>query len=72
MSPVPVDKQLLVGDCSGVLHDFAIGHPRTRPPRELWRVQLAGCEESTPAVWHGMIFVGTRGGQIYGIGDART
>jgi outer membrane protein assembly factor BamB len=71
MSPVPIDKQLLVGDCSGVLHDFGIAHPRKGPPRELWRVQLSGCEESTPAVWHGMIYVGTRGGQIYGIGDPK-
>lgn len=28
-----------------------------------------GCIESTPAVWHGKIFVGTRGGAIYGIGE---
>jgi hypothetical protein len=54
-----------------VLHDFDISNPR-RLPRELWRVQLAGCIESTPAVWHGMIYVGARGGQIYGIGDPRS
>jgi hypothetical protein len=65
---VPIDDQLLVGDCSGVLHDFDIAEP-TRVPRERWKVQLSGCEESTPAVWQGMIWVGTRGGQIYGIGD---
>jgi hypothetical protein len=51
-----------------VLHDFDISSPR-EVPQELWRVQLPGCEESTPAVWHGMIYVGTRGGAIYGIGD---
>ena len=68
MSPVPIDDQLLVGDCNGVLHDYDITHPRH--PRELWTVQLSGCEESTPAVWHGMIWVGARGGAMYGIGDA--
>jgi outer membrane protein assembly factor BamB len=69
MSPVPIDKQLLVGDCNGVLHNFDISHPR-QVPREIWSVQLSGCIESTPAVWHGMIWVGSRGGAIYGIGDA--
>ena len=70
MSPVPIDHQLLVGDCVGVLHNFDISNPRKRP-KELWRVQLDGCIESTPAVWHGMIWVGARGGPIYGIGDPR-
>jgi hypothetical protein len=68
MSPVPIDDQLLVGDCNGVLHDYDISNPRH--PTELWTVQLSGCEESTPAVWHGMIWVGSRGGAMYGIGDA--
>jgi len=67
-SPVAIDGQLLVGDCSGVLHDFDISNPR-QSPRELWTVHLSGCLESTPAVWKGMIWVGTRGGQLYGIGD---
>ena len=70
MSPVPVDNQLLVGDCSGLLHDYDISHP-TSPPKELWNIQLDGCVEATPAVWHGMIYVGSRGGQIYGIGQAK-
>jgi outer membrane protein assembly factor BamB len=66
-SPVPVDDALIVGDCAGVLHGFDISKPR-RAPQELWRVQLPGCIESTPAVWRGMIYVGTRAGKIYGIG----
>ncbi len=69
-SPVPLDDQLLVGDCSGVLHDYDISDP-SHPPRQLWTVQLSGCIESTPAVWHGMIYVGSRGGAIYGIGDPK-
>lgn len=68
MSPVPIDHQLLVGDCTGVLHDFDISDPK-KEPEELWTVQLEGCIESTPAVWHGMIWVGARGGAMYGIGD---
>jgi hypothetical protein len=68
MSPVAIDAQLLVGDCAGVLRDLDISDPSVRP-KELWRVRLEGCIESTPAVWHGMIWVGSRGGAIYGIGD---
>jgi len=68
-SPVTIDDQMVIGDCAGVLHDFDISNPRK--PRELWTVQLSGCIESTPAVWHGMLWVGARGGKFYGIGDAK-
>jgi outer membrane protein assembly factor BamB len=67
-SAVPIDGQILVGDCAGVLHNFDISNPRKKP-KELWQVKLSGCIESTPAVWDGMIWVGSRGGAIYGIGD---
>ena len=69
-SPVPIDGKILVGDCNGVLHAFDISNP-SKKPKELWTVQLEGCIESTPAVWHGMIWVGSRGGAIYGIGDPK-
>jgi hypothetical protein len=69
-SPVVVDDVLIEGDCAGVLHGFDVSNPN-RTPRELWHVQLLGCVESTPAVWHGMIYVGARGGYFYGIGDAK-
>jgi hypothetical protein len=68
MSPVPIDDQILVGDCDGYLHNFDISNPN-RKPKEIWRLKLGGCVESTPAVWRGMIWVGTRGGAILGIGD---
>ncbi|HEX6230189.1 MAG TPA: PQQ-binding-like beta-propeller repeat protein [Actinomycetota bacterium] len=68
-SPVPVDGVLLQGDCGGTLHAFDIsGNPNREPP-ELWRLNLGSCVESTPAVWDGRIYVGTRGGAIFGIGD---
>jgi hypothetical protein len=68
MSPVPIDDQLLVGDCNGVLHDYDLSRPGKKPS-EIWTVQLEGCIEATPAVWHGMIWIGARGGPMYGIGD---
>jgi outer membrane protein assembly factor BamB len=69
-SPVVVDDVLLEGDCNGVLHAYDVSDERRRPP-ELWRVELGGCIEATPAVWKGMIFVGTRAGGMYAIGDER-
>jgi putative pyrroloquinoline-quinone binding quinoprotein/putative pyrroloquinoline-quinone-binding quinoprotein len=70
MSPVPIDDQILVGDCNGYLHNFDISNP-SKKPKELWRLKLGGCVESTPAVWRGMIWVGTRDGGIYAIGDSK-
>jgi outer membrane protein assembly factor BamB len=67
-SPVVVDDVLIQGDCAGVLHGFDISDPGAQPP-ELWNVRVDGCIEATPAVWEGMIYVGSRGGAIYGIGD---
>ncbi|HLB62419.1 MAG TPA: PQQ-binding-like beta-propeller repeat protein [Actinomycetota bacterium] len=68
-SPVPMDGVLLQGDCGGVLHAYDISNERREPP-ELWSLPIdGGCIESTPAVWEGMIFVGTRSGGFYGIGD---
>ena len=67
-SPVAIDDVLLEGDCGGTLHAFDISNARKTPP-ELWSLGIGGCIESTPAVWHGMIWVGTRAGGFYGIGD---
>ncbi|HEX6263279.1 MAG TPA: PQQ-binding-like beta-propeller repeat protein [Actinomycetota bacterium] len=67
-SPVIVDDVLILGDCAGVLHAYDLSRPGREPP-ELWSVQLEGCIESTPAVWDGMVYVGARGGAVYGIGD---
>jgi outer membrane protein assembly factor BamB len=67
-SPVPIDDVLLQGDCGGTLHAFDISKPLREPP-ELWALSLGSCIESTPSVLDGMIWVGTRGGGLYGIGD---
>ena len=67
-SPVVVDDVLLEGDCNGVLHAYDVSEPLRRPP-ELWTVELGGCIEATPAVWKGQIFVGTRAGAMYAIGE---
>jgi outer membrane protein assembly factor BamB len=67
-SPVVVDDVLIQGDCAGALHAYDVADPTIDPP-ELWQVELGGCIESTPAVWGGRIYVGTRAGQFHAIGD---
>ncbi|HEV8564956.1 MAG TPA: PQQ-binding-like beta-propeller repeat protein [Actinomycetota bacterium] len=70
-SPVPVDKRLIVADGAGDLSCFDISKPRRRP-KLVWRLHVGGTIESTPAVWHGWIYVGSRDGGIYGIANAHT
>lgn len=62
-SPVVVDDHLIMGDCSGTLRSFDLRDPNVDPP-ELWAIDIGGCIESTPVVWKGWIFVGTRAGQF--------
>ncbi len=69
-SPVVVDDVLIQGDCAGDLHAYDVSDEMRRPP-ELWQVSLGGCIEATPAVWEGRIYVGTRAGAMYAIGDKR-
>ena len=66
-SPVIVDDVWIQGDCRGWLRAFDVSDTAADPP-ELWRVDLQACIESTPAVWDGLVVVGTRGGWIYAVG----
>ena len=66
-SPVVVDGVLIEGDCRApCTRSTCLDHGRQ--PRELWTIRLGGCIESTPAVWKGRIYVGTRGGAMYALG----
>jgi hypothetical protein len=67
-SPVVVDDVLVQGDCSGALRGYDVRDTRIDPP-VLWTVTVGGCIESTPAVWDGRLYVGTRAGRIHAIGD---
>jgi len=67
-SPVVVDGIWLQGDCGGVLHAYDVRNTTVDPP-EVWQVPLGSCIEATPAVWKGRIYVGTRGGFEYALGD---
>jgi hypothetical protein len=67
-SPVVVDDVLIQGDCAGVLRAYDVANTKIDPP-ELWSLPLGGCVESTPAVWKGRIYVGTKAGHFVAIGD---
>ncbi len=69
-SPVVVDDTLIVGDTEGWIHSYDIRDPGADPP-ELWKVRTpsGGAVESTPAVWRGRIYVGSRDGYFYCFGD---
>ena len=67
-SPVVIDDTLIVGDAEGLLHAYDVSDPGSDPP-ELWTVPVgAGGIESTPVVWKGRIYVGTRDGRFYCLG----
>jgi outer membrane protein assembly factor BamB len=68
-SPVVVDGVLIQGDCTGHLYAWDV---RGEEPELAWDLDLGDCIESTPAVWRGWIYVGTREGSIFGIADDGT
>jgi outer membrane protein assembly factor BamB len=65
-SPVVVDGVLLIGDCQGFLHAYDIADTVAKP-KPLWTLKVGGCVESTPAVWKGTLYVGTRAGAFHAI-----
>ncbi len=70
-SPAVVDDTLVVPLCQeGGLRGYDVSDPRD--PVEEWTVTLdtGACIESTPAVWDGRIYVGTRDGYFYAFGRA--
>ncbi|MEM7441436.1 MAG: PQQ-binding-like beta-propeller repeat protein [Pseudomonadota bacterium] len=69
-SPVVIDGDLLAPGCDGAISRFSLADPAR--PRLIWRwdVPGAGCWESTPAVWNGVIYLGNRNGYFYALGNA--
>ncbi|CAN5746226.1 hypothetical protein BH18ACT17_BH18ACT17_15650 [soil metagenome] len=70
-SPVVVDGVLMLGDCRGDMYAWDVSDPTVTPPL-LWKLRFEGCIESTPAVWRGWLYFGTREGYLYGVADADT
>jgi outer membrane protein assembly factor BamB len=71
-SPVIAGDALLVGiDClteQAGFRAYDLSDPRS--PRKLWDQQVGAgsCVESTPAIWNGRMYVGSRDGFFYALG----
>ena len=71
-SPVIADDMLVVGvDCltgDAGLRAYDLANPRA--PQRLWDIPVGAgqCIESTPAIWNGRIYVGSRDGFFYAMG----
>ena len=69
-SPVYVDDTVVVAVGCGSepkLRAYDVLDPRR--PMRTWEIPVgAGCIESTPAVWDGQIYVGSRDGFFYAVG----
>ncbi len=76
-SPVVIDDsaqnggaKLLVATCySGSLRNYSLNDPAHPKLTNAMPLASGACIESTPAVWKGQIFVGTRDGYFYSFGD---
>jgi hypothetical protein len=54
---------LVTATCAGDVRGYSLDDPRA--PVEQWRVSLGEtCLESTPAVWNGSIYIGSRDGYL--------
>jgi outer membrane protein assembly factor BamB len=66
-SPAVVDETLVVSvncEAGGGIRGYDVSNPAA--PVEIWQVDLqSGCIESTPAIWKGGIYVGSRDGNFY-------
>jgi hypothetical protein len=66
-SPVIIDGVLVIGDCTGTMRGYDASDT-TAAPKPLWNVFVGGCIESTPSVWKGTLYFGTRSGAVHALG----
>ncbi len=68
-SPNIIDTTLIVGTCEGSLQAYSLTTPQT--PTLTWDLAIKnkGCIESTPAIWNGNIYFGTREGYFFKVGQ---
>ena len=58
-SPTVVDGVMVFAGCgSGSVFAYDVSDTR-QAPTQLWRVDTGLCIESSPAIWHGKIYIGT-------------
>lgn len=69
-SPNIVDEKLIIGTCQGELRAFSLANLENKP-ESLWSIPIGrgSCIESTPAIWKGNMYFGTREGYIFKVGQ---
>ena len=66
-SPSVVDGYLVTATCLGDVRSYSLADPRS--PVLAWSINLDGfCLESTPAIWDGRIYLGSRDGFMRALG----
>ena len=65
-SPLVVDDTLILGDGAGQLRAWSLANGE---PSLLWEISLSANIEASPAIWNGRIYVGSRSGFFYAVGD---
>jgi WD40 repeat protein len=68
-SPNIIDQKLIIGTCQGELRSYSLADPSK--PKLIWGLPIKGrgCIESTPAIWKGGMYFGTREGYIFKVGE---
>lgn len=68
-SPIISEKELLVTTCTGKILKYSLENPDQ--PMKKFEFQMPGgsCLESTPALWEGSLYFGSRDGFFYKIGE---
>ncbi|MBN8540885.1 MAG: hypothetical protein J0L82_10905 [Deltaproteobacteria bacterium] len=67
-SPNIIDDHLIVGRCQKTgIEAFKLNEHGTNPVTQWVTKAPRGCVESTPAIWKGRIYVGSRDGYFYGL-----
>ena len=68
-SPSVVDNTLVQADAQGVIRAWDLSNTAVVPPLK-WQIDLGLNVESSMAIWKGRIYVGTREGYEFCLGDA--
>jgi len=70
-SPMISNEELLVATCTGSLRKYSLNNPRTPDLKYAYQIPGGNCIESTPALWDSMLYIGSRDGYFYKIGDKK-
>ena len=68
-SPIIVNNELLIGTCDGHLNNYSLDYPESPYLKWTFALGSGSCIESTPIIWDGQIFVGSRDGYFYKVSE---